>query len=453
MTSNPDESSADTAEEYLQIEGGSRLEGAVEIQGAKNAALPAIVAACLSRTPTILRNAPTTIADMKVMTTLLRQHGASIEILDESTLRCDGAKWSGGSVPAELSGKFRHSLLALGLSAYHRTPLKLSGTGGCQLGARRHDMHASILSGLGYHVVDDVDFDLSGGPSSTDAALSFYYPSFGATLNFLTAAVGRPGVATLQNAAVNPEVQDVIHLLQAMGADIRWEGDGRTLRVAGGLELTGVDYSVMGDRIYASTIVAAAAVSGGRCDIVGVDAKYLEAEVRAWRSCGLTIETLPNRIRVTGGSRLKGVDVETSAYPGFHTDIQPLHGAMMSLASGVSCIKETILDNRFLYCAELAKMGADVRVEDGGFRCVNDTAGKIAIFNGVERLNGADVQATDIRGGAAVVIAALAAEGTTRITNLYQLDRGYSDLHRILQTLGGSVQRHTDGSRRDAPSR
>lgn len=431
------------ADEMMQIEvtGGRRLEGRAELVGAKNAALPAIVAACLSERPTVLRNVPTELADVKVLSSLLRASGATVEVVDARTLRCHGAGWRGGRMNPAASRKMRHSLLLMGLSAYRRAPMVLPGTGGCDLGDRKHDMHAKLLADLGFEVEDEADFGIAGGPCDGEVEVEFYYPSFGATLNFLYAALGRAGqVSVLRNAAVNPEVVDVANLLIAMGGDIEWVGD-RDLRVRGVERLEGVDYTIMGDRIYAATMIAATAITGGACDIVGVDAKYLESEIEVWRRCGIEIRPIDGGVHVSRPGALVAQDIRTRPFPGFHTDIQPLHGLMMCFAEGTARIEETILDNRFLYCEELNRMGASIEIAEGDFICVNGARGKVATIHGGRRLRGTRVRATDLRGAAALVLAGLVAEGTTTISNTYQLDRGYGDLVPLLRSLGATVSR------------
>ena len=262
----------------------------------------------------------------------------------------------------------------------------------------------------------------------------------GRPLNALFAATGLPAVTLIENAARNPEVEDVTMMLNKMGAQISW-ADARTLRVVGGTPLRGTEHRVMGDRIVASTLIAATAVTRGETFIRNASLRVLRAEAKVWRGAGLELTDDEGGIRVRAGGRLGATTVTTRAYPGFHTDVQPLHAAMMVLADGRSEIRETILDGRFRYAAELAKFGAAVAVLPGGFRCVNGEPGQVLQLDGVAALHGAEVQATDIRGGAAVVVAALAAEGVSRVANLYQLERGYSDLAGLLTPLGAAVRR------------
>ncbi|UEM22434.1 UDP-N-acetylglucosamine 1-carboxyvinyltransferase [Skermanella mucosa] len=433
---------ANNATDFISIEGGARLTGQVRVPGAKNATLPALVAACLSREPTTLTNVPLDLADVRLMITTLGAHGVRITFDGPSTVTLDGSGWHGGAFSPELSTRFRHVLLLMGLSAFYQVPADLTGVGGCSLGSRKHDLHAQLFSDFGYFVFDNErSFSICGGPKAETVTTSFHYPSFGATLNFLFAAAGRVGQQSiLHNAALNPEVIDTITLLQSMGAEIAWDAN-RTLSVTGPRKLRGVSHQILGDRVFAATLAAAVACTRGEALVTGVGAEYLANEFEVWQAAGLRVQPTATGFGVACPDRLTAQDVATRPYPGFHTDIQPLHTVMMSLARGTSRVTETILDDRFRYCPELVRMGARIDVVDGGFTCVNGQDGKIAVVEGVERLHASDVQATDIRGGAAVVVAALAAEGRTSIGNIYQLDRGYADLATVLSSLGARIQR------------
>ncbi|GGD76173.1 UDP-N-acetylglucosamine 1-carboxyvinyltransferase [Paenibacillus nasutitermitis] len=425
-------------EPYLQIEGGIPLHGEVSLPGAKNSALPAIVAACLSEEEVVLHNVPLELNDVKQLTKLLNQAGATVKV-EGDKLICSGRQWSGGTLDGELAGKIRHSLLLLGLSANWRANMFLPLPGGCNIGSRKHDLHVFALQELGFAMEEsEMGLHLKESQPKKEVEFEFHYPTFGGTLNVLFAAVRSGSVVTLKNAAKNPEIIDVIQLLQSMGADIEWV-EPKTLRVRGVEKLKGTDYTVMSDRIIAATIIAAVGVTKGQATIRNATTKVLEEEVKTWREAGLSIEEVDNGIHVEWRKPLKAVDVTTRAYPGFHTDIQPLHTTLMCKAQGTSTLTETILDGRFAYCEELNKLGATIEVSDGGFQCVNGAQGQIARIVGTGELRGTDVMATDIRGGAAVAVAALGATGTSRITNLYQLERGYGNFTEIFQALGASI--------------
>lgn len=430
-------------EPYLEIEGGISLEGKIEISGAKNAALPAIVAACLSDEEVTLRNVPVELNDVKLIIKLLTSMGAKVEVnKKDKELVCCGTNWNGGVLDSDIAGKIRHSLLLLGLSANRKTKLFLPMPGGCDLGNRKHDMHVTALQSLGNTVIEDEGILLKPDRSNENITIEFYYPTFGGTLNALFASVSLEGsVITIKNAARNPEVLDVIDLLNKMGADITWV-DSRTLTINGVKKLKGTKHSVMPDRIIAATVIAATAVTKGNVLLENFNSELLSTEIEIWKKAGLEIEQIQQSLRINcRNAVIKSTSVETKAYPGFHTDIQPLHTLIMAIADGESSVKETILDGRFKYCSELVKMGANIEVIEGDFYCVNGAKGQIAKIIGVEKLYPAVVKATDIRGGAAVAVAALAAKGVSRITNIYQLERGYGNFVEMFNSLGANIKR------------
>lgn len=431
------------AEPYLEIEGGIPLRGEVALPGAKNSSLPAIVAACLSSEDVLLHNIPVELNDVKLMLRLMRDAGADVRV-EGNALRCSGRGFTGGAMSAELVGKIRHSLLLLGLSANWRAPLFLPLPGGCSIGSRKHDLHVLSLQRMGYAMKEsELGLHLQESRPRQETVVDFHYPTFGGTLNVLFASVRSNAAVTLRNAAKNPEVVDVIRLLRRMGADIEWL-DRTTLFIRGVPQLGGAEHAVMSDRIVAATVIAAVGATKGAATIRNATTAVLEAEAEAWRKAGLTIEETGDGIHARWTRPLCGVDVVTSAYPGFHTDIQPLHTVLMATAKGGCAVRETILDGRFAYCAELNRMGARIEVAGGGFACVNGAGGQVAHIRGVRKLFGGDVRATDIRGGAAVAVAALGAAGRTRITNLYQLERGYGNFAELFASLGASIRRSGD---------
>lgn len=431
------------SEPYLEINGGNQLNGEVEISGAKNAALPAIVAACLSDDVVTLRNVPLDLNDVKLIIKLLKSMGANISTDTENkTLFCSGVNWKGGSLDSDIAERIRHSLLLLGLAASWKTNLFLPMSGGCDLGNRRHDMHVSALRSLGNTVVEDEGILIEPVTSSDkEVFINFYYPTFGGTLNAIFASVRLNGCnITINNAACNPEVLDVIELLSQMGADITWM-DERTLSIKGVGKLDGTNYSVMPDRIIGATVIAATALTKGNVYLKNFNSNLLTSEIKVWTEAGLLFEQDNNGLFIKYKENLTATNIETNAYPGFHTDIQPLHTLMMTIANGESLVKETILDGRFKYCNELVKMGADITVSEGDFYCVNGDKGKIAKIKGMDKLYPAEVKATDIRGGAAVAVAGLAAEGLTKVNNIYQLERGYGNFVEVFNSLGADIKR------------
>lgn len=430
-------------EPKLLINGGKKLKGSVQIEGAKNATLPAMVASLLSDETVVLTNVPTQLNDIKRMVELMLSMGTEV-IVDplNKTVTLHGSNWTGGELDGEVAGSIRHSLLLLGLSVGWKKNLKLPIPGGCKLGTRKHDMHVEALKKLGNDVIENEGIDVIYGDTKDKVDIEFYYPTFGGTFNAIFAAVKKFGTTVrIHNAAKNPEVIDVIKMLKKMGADISWESE-RVLVITGVKHLRGITHSIMPDRIVGATVIAAAGISKGHVTIEKFDEALLTSEISVWRKAGLEIKQIGKNLEIDGvNSNLKAIDVTTKAYPGFHTDVQPLHVLLMTIAKGNSTVKETILDGRFKYCSELKKLGAKVEVEDGGFNCVNGAPGQIARITGVEKLSGATVKATDIRGGAAVAVAGIIADGVTTVTNLYQLERGYGNFVDMFNQLGADITR------------
>jgi len=434
-----------------RVVGRTPLSGEIEVVGAKNASLPGLVAAALAGETVLLSNFPNVLSDVQILSKLLiscgtdvRDQGGRISVSPGQRAREVGAN------QLSEASKLRHSLLLLGYAAFHGIRIQLPASGGCAIGSRKIDLHLDVLRSLGCHV-EDIGHAIEVDPSKglVGANIQFHYPSFGATLNFMFAAVRADGTSILRNAATNPEVLWVSSLLNAMGAKIEWDAT-RTLRVHGSsaTELSGVNMPVMGDRIVGATCIAAVGCAGGSIKIVGVEPKTLSRELEVWRDAGLSWQVLPcGALAVKKRRRLSASSVTTVAYPGFHTDNQPAHAAMMTLAEGTSYVRETILDGRFAYAGELAKLGADVSVEPGGFVCANDRPGEVLTIRGVQKLVGSEVHAPDLRGGAALVLAGLAANGVTCVRDPDGfIDRGYSHLEAILAAVGADVVRSGDAS-------
>lgn len=438
-------------EPVLEIKGGTPLSGTVQIEGAKNATLPALVAACLSEETVELKNVPLELNDVKRMIELMISMDVEISIdVKNKTIKLNGGEWTGGELDGEIAGSIRHSLLLLGLSVAWEKNLTLPIPGGCKLGTRKHDMHIDALKELGNKVTEINGIELEYHDSNYEVNIEFYYPTFGGTLNAIFASVKKEGTITrINNPAKNPEVIDVIKMLTEMGAKIDWESD-RVLAIKGVSDLKGITYSIMPDRIVGATVIAATGATKGKTIINKFSEDLLTSEIDIWRKAGLVIEQIGDDLLIDGTqSEISPVNIATKAYPGFHTDIQPLHVLLMTLANGKSEVKETILDGRFRYCEELLKFGAEIEVVDGDFKCVNGAQGQIAKIEGVDNLSGTTAMATDIRGGAAVAIAGMVAEGTTTITNLYQLERGYGNFVEMFSSLGANVtrmERKTNGN-------
>lgn len=418
----------------LIIEGGRRLAGEVRTSGAKNAALPALVAASLSRDePVILENVAHG-ADVATMVQLLRSLGVEVSLGPGSgEIQVRGAALSAVEAPYELVRRMRASFYVAGLLLASMREASVPLPGGCALGSRPVDYHLKGFEALGASIRIEGGYLKAAVPAGglRGAAIQLSRPSVGTTIQLMITATAASGTTVLENAAREPEVVDVANLLSLMGANVRGAGTS-TIRIEGGRPLSGGRYAIIPDRIEAATWLLAGAITGGEVVVRGALSEHLELPILKLKEAGFVVESTPDRISLftpPGLSRPKAVDIETAPYPGFPTDLQQPFAALLSVAEGTSMVRETIFD-RFRYVDELRRMGADIRVE-------RDTA----IIRGVPSLVGARVEATDLRGGAALLLAAFAAGGETRIGHAEIIDRGYEAIEEKVAHLGGRILR------------
>jgi UDP-N-acetylglucosamine 1-carboxyvinyltransferase len=422
----------DRLDTTLRVVGGARLEGTVEIQGAKNAALPIMAAALLARGKVTLHRVPR-ITDVSVMWSLLEALGARLSLLDRNTITIDAANVNKHRAPYALVRKLAASFDLCGplLGRFGRAEVPLPG--GCILGTRATDMHEAAFRSLsadvsvehGYLVASARNGRLSGGE------IEFRMPSVGATKNAMLAAAVADGETVIHNAAMEPEVVDLANFLVAMGAKITGQG-GDTLRITGVPKLHGVEYEIIPDRIATGTLLIAGAITRGDVTVKKTRPDDVLALQLALGECGVKVTSGDDWIRVQADTVKGGTDVVTAPHPGFPTDLQPQMLSFLCTAPGVSVVEESIFNARFSYVNELVRMGADVRVAMD-----NNTA----LVKGVTQLSGAPVEAPDIRAGAGLVLAGLAAVGETEIIGLEYIDRGYERLEETLSSLGAQVQR------------
>ncbi|MEO7039906.1 MAG: UDP-N-acetylglucosamine 1-carboxyvinyltransferase [Candidatus Elarobacter sp.] len=422
----------DRLDTTLRVVGGARLDGSVEVQGSKNAALPIMAAALLARGKVTLHRVPR-ITDVSVMWSLLEALGARVSLESRNTITIDASNVNKYRAPYTLVRKLAASFDLCGpmLGRFGRAEVPLPG--GCVLGTRATDMHEAAFRALsadvsvahGYLIASAKNGRLEGGE------IEFRMPSVGATKNAMLAAVTAEGDTILRNAAMEPEVVDLADFLVAMGAKIAGAG-GDTLRITGVRELHGVEYSIISDRIATGTLMIAGAVTRGDVTVKKTRPQDVLALQLALSECGAEVTTGEDWIRVQADTISGGTDVVTAPHPGFPTDLQPQLISFLCTAPGVSVVEESIFNARFSYVNELVRMGADVRVAMD-----NNTA----LVKGVPQLSGAPVEAPDIRAGAALVLAGLAAVGETEIIGLEYIDRGYERLEETLSSLGGQVQR------------
>lgn len=420
-----------TKKEMFVINSTGPLKGEVEISGAKNSALP-ILAACVLGTEEIILDGVPELKDVEIMIDVLKHLGSKVQYLDRNTLKINSASINTCETPYELMDKMRASFVVMGpllsrfSSAYTKAP------GGCNIGSRPIDLHLKGFEALGAENRvnnDEIAIEAKNGLVGTEIYLDF--PSVGATQNIIMAATLAKGKTTLDNAAKEPEIVDLASFLSKMGANIKGAGTS-TIVIEGVKKLTGTRHTIIPDRIEAATYMTAAAMTRGEVTINNVIGSHIRPIIAKLVEMGVDVEEIEDedRIIVKAPNRLKSTNIQTLPYPGFPTDAQAQFMALMTVCEGESRIQETVFENRFMHVEELMKMGAVIA-----------TSGNRATIAGVSKLHGADVKATDLRAGAALVMAGLVATGKTRVFDIYHIDRGYSNLVEKLTKLGAGIKR------------
>ncbi len=411
----------------IVIEGGRPLKGTVKISSAKNAVLPVIAASLLTESECIIEDAPE-LEDVKVMTEVLNSLGA--KALREG----DSIKISAGTIdsfeaPYDLVRKMRASFLVMGPLLARKGRARISMPGGCAIGSRPIDLHLKGFAALGAQIELGHGFVEAKCDKLKAATIYLDFPSVGATENIMMAAALAEGQTIIGNAAKEPEIIDVANFLNSMGAKIRGAGTD-IIKIEGVKELSGISYTVIPDRIETGTYLVAGAITGGNVLLENVVPEHLKPVIAKLIECGADITEEPEGLRVIGCERPVASDVKTMPYPGFPTDMQAQIMAFLSKACGTSMVIETVFENRYMHVEELKRMGAKIKIE-----------GRSAVVEGVEKLSGAPVKATDLRAGAALVLAGLAAEGTTKVMNTHHIDRGYVDIVGKLKNLGANIKK------------
>lgn len=417
--------------ERLVINGGKALRGSVEINGAKNAAvaiLPATVVA--SKGKCIIDNIPD-IEDVHCLERILRSLGCIVNKIDNNTLEIDSSKVNNFDACTDDVRRMRASYYFIGALLTRFKQAKVQLPGGCPIGVRPIDQHIKGFEALGADVVIEHGAVILKADKLVGTNIFFDVVSVGATINVMIAATLAEGMTTLENVAKEPHVVDVANFLNSMGADIKGAGTD-VIRIKGVKELKGCSYSVIPDQIEAGTFMIAAAATKGDVTIKNVIPKHLESITAKLKEMGAVVEEADDAVRVSVNGELKGVNIKTAPYPGFPTDVQQPMSALLSNVNGRSLITESIWENRHKHIDELKKMGANIKVE-----------GRVAIIDGVNKLTGAIVNATDLRAGAAMVIAGLMAEGETQITSIEHIDRGYPHIEDKFKSIGADIRRVT----------
>ena len=415
--------------ESITVRGGRTLSGQVRVEGAKNSALKLMAAALLAPGASRITNVPD-IADVEVMSEVLAGLGARVVRSDHS-LTVDATEITSFEAPYEMVAKMRASISVLGPLVARYGQAHVAMPGGCNIGSRKIDMHIRGLAELGVEIRTGHGFiDATAPPAGLHGAhVVLDFPSVGATENLLTASSVARGTTVIENAAREPEIVDLIDFLNGMGASISGGGTS-TVTIEGVEALHPVEHRVVGDRIEAGTFVVAGAIAGGPVTVTGFAPAHLDLLLAKLEQAGCDVSILPDGVTIQRRGKPRPVDVQTLPYPGFPTDMQAQFMALMAIADGSSIITENVFENRFMFADELARMGADIRIE-----------GHHALVKGVSHLSAAPVKCPDLRGGAALVLAALVADGETVIGDVYHIDRGYECLVDKLSSLGAEIER------------
>lgn len=412
-------------EKYV-INGSNRLRGEVEISGAKNAAVAILPATILANGPCIIENIPN-ISDVAITIKILSEMGASIKVINKNTLEIDASHIISPDVPYEKARHMRASCYFLGVLLGKFLTAKVALPGGCDFGVRPIDQHLKSFNALG------AEWNVESGMVSLNAKelngahIYFDIVTVGGTINTMLAAVLANGQTIIENAAKEPHIVDLANFLNSMGADIMGAGTD-VIKIRGVKDLHGATYSIIPDQIEAGTYMVAAAATRGDVLIKNVIPKHLESITSKLQKIGVTVIEYDDSIRVTGDKPFVKTNVKTMPHPGFPTDMQPQISILLCLAEGTSIVTEGVWDNRFKYVDELRRLGADISVD-----------GRIAIIEGIQKFSAAPVKATDLRAGAALIIAALAADGTTEIEDIFHVERGYEDIEVKLRALGADI--------------
>ena len=409
------------------IEGGRRLEGEVQISGAKNAALPILASSLLTDGWNTYTNVPD-LKDIESIRLLLAHLGARTEF-DRNTMRIDAGGLNTHEAPYELVRRMRASILVLGPLVARLKKARVSLPGGCAIGERPINLHLKGLRRLGATIELKHGYVEASAERLKGGEIYFDIPTVTGTENLMMAAVLAEGVTVLRNAALEPEIVALADVLNRMGASVQGAGTSEIV-ITGVATLEPVSVAIIPDRIETGTFLVASALTGSDIRITGCEPKHLEAVIHKLRLTGIRIAIEDRALRVSGDGDITSVDVKTLPYPGFPTDMQAQFMVLMSLASGLSMISETVFENRFIHVSELKRMGADITI-----------AGNAAMVKGVPALMGAPVMATDLRASASLILAGLAAKGITEVNRVYHLDRGYETIEKKFARLGAAIRR------------
>ncbi len=402
------------------------LKGNIRVDGSKNSILPILAATLLSEEECIIHDIPY-LQDVHVMCQLLKVLGANVEKIGDNTLKISAENIATCEAPYELISKMRASFLVMGPLLARCKNAKVYMPGGCAIGTRPIDLHLKGFKYLGSEIKSENGYVNAKTEKLVGNDIYLDFPSVGATENIIMAATLAEGETILENAAEEPEIVDLANFINSMGGNIVGAGT-KTIRIKGVKKLHKTEHTVIPDRIEAGTYMVAAAATGGDVTIENVVSSHLQPIIAKLRETGARVEEYDDKLRVISNGKIKPVDIKTLPYPGFPTDMQAQFMTMLSISEGTSIIHETIFENRFMHANELSRMGVDVKIE-----------GSSAILKGSSKLSGAKVKATDLRAGAALIIAGLIADGETEITEVYHIKRGYANIIEKLQGIGANI--------------
>ena len=411
---------------YYIIKGGKKLEGSVKISGSKNAALPIIAGAILNVGQTRLYNVPN-IHDTQVTLEILRFLGCKVSKKNDK-IEIDSRKILKKEIPEHLMREMRSTVIIAGALLGRFKEVKFSYPGGCDIGARPIDLHLKAFKKLGINIEEDYGFIRCKCDRIVGTNIDLDFPSVGATENIILATVLAEGTTVITNAAKEPEIIDLVNMLNKMGAKIEGAGSNE-IKIEGVKKLKDISYRIIPDRIEAGTMLCAGAITGGNIEITNVAPEHITAILSKLEETGCKLGVKKNFVELIAPKRLKAVEITTMPYPGFPTDMQSVFGSILCVAKGTSIIVENIFENRFRYIPELTRMGAKAKIE-----------GKTAVITGRRGLTAANVNSTDLRGGAALVLAGLQARGTTTINNINYILRGYENLDSKLRKIGADIK-------------
>lgn len=410
------------------IEGGKKLAGEIAIRGAKNSVLPILAATVLNNNTNTIFNVPE-IRDLKVMIKILKSVGCKVNRLDDM-VTVDSRTLDTVRIPEELVREMRSSIILMGAMLSRCQEVEVSYPGGCEIGPRPIDFHLKALKELGAEIKESHGFIYCKGNNLKGADIQLDYPSVGATENIMLAAIKAKGTTIIRNAAKEPEIMDLQNYLNAMGGKIYGAGTS-IIRIDGVDNLSSVEHTIIPDRIVAGTYMAASGITGGEIVLKNIEVDHIQSIIAKLREAGCLIYNNCTNLKIIGPKTPTPIEsLQTIPYPGFPTDMQAQIMSLLTMANGTSIITETIFENRFKHVPELVRMGANIK-----------TIGNVAIIKGVGELTGAKVTAKDLRGGASLLLAGLAAKGSTIIDNVHHIDRGYEKLEENLTAIGANINR------------